>query len=202
MINPATSINILPVNLMASELLIPAAVSQGEVNSASVASAAKPAAARPAVQAYKPESDVTRPSAATASRPAAALAPAAIAADAPCTAAVVATTEAGTVGSANASVEGSQVHQDGLRLDLSSEEDPLLCTQRLPSSQGASQAPMKTSEVPSGVMLCSSDVLFIVLCEQLTQFELYVLALSCKGEPFMTSQMHGAVHAGLPGTQA
>ena len=33
--------------------------------------------------------------------------------------------------------EGSEGHQGGLRLDLSSEEDPLQCTQRLPSSQGA-----------------------------------------------------------------
>lgn len=31
--------------------------------------------------------------------------------------------------------EGSQGQQGGLRLDLSSEEDPLLCTQRMPSSQ-------------------------------------------------------------------
>ena len=31
---------------------------------------------------------------------------------------------------------GSEPHQGGLRLDLSSEEDPLLCTQKLPSSQG------------------------------------------------------------------
>ena len=31
---------------------------------------------------------------------------------------------------------GSEVQQGGLRLDLSSEEDPLLCTQKLPSSQG------------------------------------------------------------------
>ena len=34
------------------------------------------------------------------------------------------------------SAEGSEGRQGGLRLDLSSEEDPLLCTQRLPSSQG------------------------------------------------------------------
>lgn len=33
--------------------------------------------------------------------------------------------------------QGSQLLQGCLRLDLSSEEDPLLCTQRMPSTQGA-----------------------------------------------------------------
>ena len=37
----------------------------------------------------------------------------------------------------SAGQEGSEGQQGGLRLDLSSEEDPLQCTQRLPSSQGA-----------------------------------------------------------------
>ena len=43
---------------------------------------------------------------------------------------------AGIAGAGKAATEGSEGQQGGLRLDLSSEEDPLLCTQRLPSSQG------------------------------------------------------------------
>lgn len=35
--------------------------------------------------------------------------------------------------------QGSQVQQGCLRLELSSEEDPLLCTQRMPSTQGKQQ---------------------------------------------------------------
>ena len=40
------------------------------------------------------------------------------------------------VGQQDRSQGGSEAQQGGLRLDLSSEEDPLLCTQKLPSSQG------------------------------------------------------------------
>lgn len=40
------------------------------------------------------------------------------------------------VGQQDKSQGGSEPQQGGLRLDLSSEEDPLLCTQKLPSSQG------------------------------------------------------------------
>ena len=40
------------------------------------------------------------------------------------------------IGQQDRSQGGSEAQQGGLRLDLSSEEDPLLCTQKLPSSQG------------------------------------------------------------------
>lgn len=41
-----------------------------------------------------------------------------------------------SVGQQDTSQGGSEAQQGGLRLDLSSEEDPLQCTQKLPSSQG------------------------------------------------------------------
>lgn len=45
------------------------------------------------------------------------------------------------VGQQDRSQGGSEAQQGGLRLDLSSEEDPLLCTQKLPSSQGTECLP-------------------------------------------------------------
>jgi len=44
----------------------------------------------------------------------------------------------GAIDEASAGQDDSQGQPGGLRLDLSSEEDPLLCTQRMPPSQGES----------------------------------------------------------------
>ena len=101
-----------------------------------VTSAAKPAATAAALVPMQ-VADVTNASAQAVSRPAAVPVSTTVA-GMPSSAAAVAT--AAAVGSdppGSSSVEGSQAQQNGLRLDLSSEEDPLLCTQRLPSSQGA-----------------------------------------------------------------
>ena len=43
---------------------------------------------------------------------------------------------------------GSEAQQGGLRLELSSEEDPLLCTQKLPSSQGTAPIGKVLSQTP------------------------------------------------------
>ncbi|KAL3148925.1 hypothetical protein ABBQ32_001791 [Trebouxia sp. C0010 RCD-2024] len=54
-------------------------------------------------------------------------------------------------GQQDKSQAGSEPQQGGLRLDLSSEEDPLLCTQKVPSSQGNSgsgQGLFKTPDDP------------------------------------------------------
>lgn len=59
-----------------------------------------------------------------------------------------------SVGQQDTSQGGSEAQQGGLRLDLSSEEDPLMCTQKLPSSQGTAPPHAKAGHAYNADAFC------------------------------------------------